>query len=238
MCIPGGPAVIGSDTERPNERPRHQVEISTFYLDRFEVTNEQYARCEKAGACPRRIAPDPSFLAPTQPAVPLTWHAASAYCGWAGKRLPTEAEWEKAARGGPEGRTYPWGEEPPDCTRAQYDPCPPLTTRPVGSFAAGAYGLHDMAGNGYEWVADWESGCYEGCTDACGAACLGRDPQGPCGGAPACPGRVRRTIKGGSWFWPPAQMRGSWRRPQKPASGVHRLSVRCASSTPAPAAPP
>src|SRR5262245_54769176 len=151
-CIPGGPAVIGSDDHHANEKPRHTVEISTFYIDRFEVSNRQYEQCEQAGACPGRILPDRTFLGPDQPAVPITWHVAHTYCIWAGKRLPTEAEWEKVARGGSEGRMYPWGSEPSTCDRAQTQGCPPDTTKPIGSFPAGPYGVHDMAGNGYEWV--------------------------------------------------------------------------------------
>lgn len=230
-CIPGGPAVVGSADGEPNERPRHEVTVSTFYLDLREVTNAQYAACEEAGGCKRRIPAAPSFNAPDQPAVPLTWSMAHAYCRWAGKRLPTEAEWEKAARGGTEAREFPWGDEPSTCERAQSVGCPPETTLPVGSLPAGAYGLFDMAGNGYEWVQDWATGCYEGCPTACGDACLGRDPRGPCAGAAECEGFAQRILKGGSWYWPADHGRGAWRRPQKTNSGQHRYSVRCASSS-------
>jgi len=232
VCVPGGPAVIGSDDERPNERPRHEVEISTFYIDRYEVTNADYEACEKAGACPPRILPDRTFLGPNQPAVPVTWHAARDYCAWAGKRLPTEAEWEKAARGGAEGRRFPWGDEEATCARAQTAGCPPGTTKPVGSFPAGAYGIHDLAGNGYEWVSDWASPCYGNCRGACGEDCSGTDPRGPCAGAPTCKGHKRRVLKGGSWRWAAGEARGSWRRLEDPRSGAHRLSARCASSRP------
>ena len=232
VCIPGGPAIIGSDEGEANERPRHEVIVSTFYLDRHEVTNAAYAACEEAGGCDKRIPSAPAFNKPTQPAVPLTWPMAHAYCVWAGKRLPTEAEWEKAARGGTEGREFPWGDEPSTCERAQSVGCPPETTLPVGSLPAGAYGLFDMAGNGYEWVQDWATGCYNGCPTACGDACQGRDPAGPCAGAPECDGFTQRVLKGGSWYWPAHHGRGACRRPQKSNSGQHRYSVRCASSTP------
>jgi formylglycine-generating enzyme required for sulfatase activity len=231
-CVPGGPAVIGSDDHHANEKPRHTVEISTFYIDRFEVSNRQYEQCEQAGACPGRILPDRSFLGPDQPAVPLTWHVAHTYCLWAGKRLPTEAEWEKVARGGSEGRVFPWGSEAATCERAQTQGCPPDTTRPVGSFPAGPYGVHDMAGNGYEWVNDWASGGYEGAAAPCGAACRGLDPTGPCGGAPFCKGQDMRVLKGGSWRWAADEARGSWRRMELAASGAHRLGMRCASTGP------
>ncbi len=232
VCVAGGPTVIGSDDARPNERPRHEVEVSTFYIDRHEVTNADYQACEKAGACPGRILPDPTFLGPTQPAVPVSWHAAQDYCAWAGKRLPTEAEWEKAARGGAEGRRFPWGTQDASCDRAQTAGCPPNTTKPVGSFPAGAYGIHDLAGNGYEWVSDWASPCYDGCRGACGADCQGTDPLGPCAGAPTCKGHKRRVLKGGSWRWAADEARGSWRRLEDPASGAHRLSARCATTRP------
>ena len=232
VCIPGGPAGIGTAAGEANERPRHEGPVSTFYLDRHEVTNADYAACEEAGGCKTRIPSDPAFNPPTPPAVPLTWPMAHAYCVWAGKRLPTEAEWEKAARGGPSAHPFPWGDEPSTCERAQSVGCPPETTLPVGSLPAGAYGLFDMAGNGYEWVQDWATGCYDGCPTACGDACMGRDPAGPCAGAPECDGFTQRILKGGSWYWPANHGRGAWRRAQKTNSGQHRYSVRCASSTP------
>lgn len=231
VCIPGGDAVIGS-TESPRESPRHEVEVSTFYVDRYEVRNKDYEACERAKVCTERILPDRSFLGPDQPAVPLTWPMAHAYCAWAGKRMLTEAEWEKVARGGEEARAYPWGNEPPTCERGQFQGCAPGTTKNVGSFPAGPYGVFDMAGNGYEWVQDFGSDCYAGCEHACGDACLGLDPQGPCSGASQCKSTTKRTLKGGSWFWPAEQGRGAHRRPEEPRSGVHRLSVRCASTVP------
>jgi hypothetical protein len=232
VCIPGGPAVVGSAEHEARERPPHTVEIATFYLDRYEVTNAAYEACERARACPPRVLPDKAFLAPEQPAVPITWHGAHAYCLWAGKRLPSEAEWEKAARGGLEARLYPWGDAPASCERAQTAGCGPGTTLRVGSLPAGAYGLFDMAGNGYEWVQDWASACYDGCASACGSACTRADPHGPCGGGPLCAGRKMRVLKGGSWRWDAGEARGAWRRFELADSGAHRLSVRCASSWP------
>ena len=234
VCIPGGPAVIGADDRGKAEQPRHEVEISTFYVDKHEVTNAAYRACERAGACPRRTGMPRSyraFLKPDLPAIPIQFRMAHDYCIWAGKRLPSEAEWEKVARGGAEARTYPWGEDPPSCEKAAYKGCVPEKTRAVGSFPAGPYGVHDMAGNGYEWVNDWATGCYDGCDDPCGAACTGRDPLGPCHGLRRCKGRTRRVLKGGSWYWPADQLRGSHRRAQRQVSGIHRLSFRCASST-------
>ncbi|MFC1609502.1 SUMF1/EgtB/PvdO family nonheme iron enzyme [Myxococcota bacterium] len=235
VCIPGGPAVIGADDQDSSEKPRHVVEIPTFYVDKHEVTNGAYQKCEKAGVCRRRRklpASYKGFLKPDQPAIPIKWRMAHTYCVWAGKRLPSEAEWEKVARGGMEERLYPWGEQSPTCERAAYKGCSPAKTRAVGSFAPGPFGVYDMAGNGYEWVRDWASDCYGNCRKPCGDACLGLDPLGPCDGTPHCRGHTHRVLKGGSWYWPPEQMRGSHRRGENPASGMHRLSFRCASTTP------
>jgi hypothetical protein len=230
VCVPGGNAVIGSS--EPHESPIHTVEISTFYVDKYEVTNADYEACEKAKVCPKRIPPDPAFMHASLPAVPLSWYMAHTYCIWAGKRMLTEAEWEKVARGGEEAREYPWGKDPPSCDKSQFVGCAPGTTKPVGSFPPGPYGVYDMAGNGYEWVADWASDCYGGCDKACGDACLGLDPQGVCSAAAECKAASKRTLRGGSWYWPGELGRGAARRANKPNSGMHRLSVRCASTTP------
>ena len=129
VCIPEGSAVIGSDEHLASEKPRHDVEISTFFIDKFEVTNGQYAACEKAGHCPKRRGMPRSyktFLEDDLPAIPIAWRMAHKYCVWAGKRLPTEAEWEKVARNGDEGRLYPWGGEAPTCDKANYKECKPM----------------------------------------------------------------------------------------------------------------
>ena len=185
----------------------------------------------RAGECALTRHYD-DFEDPRQPVVAIDWFNARAYCLWAGKRLPTEAEWEKASRG-TDGRTYPWGEERATCARAALRGCEPDTTRAVGSFDPGAWGLYDMAGNAYEFVQDWYSSCYRGCTGECGAECDGPDPQGPCAGADECPGRNRRILKGGSWYWGPDKARSAHRRPMRADHHGHRLGFRCAMSAPA-----
>jgi hypothetical protein len=229
-CIPGGSYVRGDDRGEADERPAAELEVSTFYLDRFEVTNEEFRRCMEAGACELQHH-YPHFNEPRQPVVAVDWLNARAYCAWAGKRLPTEAEWEKAARGG-DGRPYAWGEEPPTCERAMYRGCEPEWARPVGTFAPGPWGVHDLAGNAYEFVQDWYAPCYRGCSGECGEACFGRDPRGPCTGADECPGREKRVLRGGSWFWPADQLRTANRRGMRPDSGGHRLGFRCALDAP------
>ncbi len=231
VCVPGGPSIMGSNDHEAREKPQHTVEVSTFYIDKYEVTNKVYEACENAGVCPKRIMPDKTFLHDDQPAVPVTWFGARAYCNWAGKRLPTEAEWEKAARGG-DDRVYPWGSEAATCDRAQTEGCAPGTTKPVGSFTPGPYGIYDMAGNGYEWTNDWASACYENCQEACGKNCLGEDPWGACGGSPVCKGNKQHVLKGGSWRWAATEARGAWRRFEEPGTGAHRLSARCVATTP------
>ncbi len=230
-CVPGGNAVVGS-AATPLEGPQHTVEISTFYVDKHEVTNAEYEACEKAKVCPPRApAPEAALAGAKQPAVPLQWSMAHAYCVWAGKRMLTEAEWEKVARGGEEAREYPWGKDAPSCDRGQFQGCAPNKSKDVGAFAAGAYGVFDMAGNGIEWVQDWASDCYGGCDHACGEACLGLDPQGVCSGAQVCKASGKRGLRGGSWLSPGSRARGAARASAKPSS-PDGASVRCAASTP------
>ena len=158
VLVPAGPFDMGHEG---NRRP---VVLDDFYLDMHEVTNARYRRfVAQTGHRPPPAWEDASLTRPDQPVVGLAWSDADAYCRWAGKRLPTEAEWEKSARGGLVGKAYPWGEEPPGPAgpyRANFDTGPtgdadgfPKTSQ-VGSFAPNGYGLFDMAGNVWEWCAD------------------------------------------------------------------------------------
>lgn len=164
VFVPGGDFRMGSpddDTQAfANEKPEHVVFVPSFWIDRAEVTNAQYQLCVASGQCtlpsgfdsPTRINyyNDPQYA--DYPVLWVNWAQANAYCAWAGRRLPTEAEWEKAARGG-DGRLYPWGDQPPDNTLLNFNLAAQDTTR-VGSFPNGAspYGALDMAGNVVEWV--------------------------------------------------------------------------------------
>jgi formylglycine-generating enzyme required for sulfatase activity len=160
--IPAGAFTMGSETGDADERPLHKVELARFSIDRFEVTQAQYQRCVEAGYC-RRAKQYPDNIGSKLPVVGVTWGDASRYCDWAGKRLPTEAEWERAAKG-TDARTYPWGAGL-QCAKANFGsflgdgPCSginPGRILPVGSRKAGASpaGVQDMAGNVWEWVAD------------------------------------------------------------------------------------
>jgi formylglycine-generating enzyme required for sulfatase activity len=205
VYVPAGEFEMGSTEGSDNEKPVHTVALEGFWIDRTEVTNAQYRRCVQAGDC----SPPKGSSSSTResyygngtyddyPVIQVTWQQAAAYCAWAEARLPTEAEWEYAARG-PEGRVFPWGDEF-DGTRLNYCDvnCPEqwadetvddgyADTAPVGSYPGGASwcGALDMVGNVWEWVADW-LGDYPS----------GRQvsPTGPSSGE-------YRVDRGGSWF--------------------------------------
>jgi formylglycine-generating enzyme required for sulfatase activity len=179
VYIPGGEFWMGCDRQNPYEyqcsynifhydEPVRRVQIDTFEIDKYEVTNQEYLECMNAGVCsaPRvtdMLYRDSYALAPV---LYVSWWDAQDYCAWEGKRLPTEAEWEKAARGVIDTRRWPWGNEDPDCSQASHNGlnrdgiCPTAPARTgiqlVGMRPRGAspYGVHDMAGNAFEWVQD------------------------------------------------------------------------------------
>ncbi len=254
VCIPGGKSYVGAhpkDKEaRPNEQPQIELFVQTFYMDQYEVTNAEFDECVKTGACTKWYNINhpmyKDYRKPKQPATPITWYQARDFCRWKGKRLPSEAEWEKVARGGEKNTIYPWGDEAPSCDKASYEECnlyglkrrsedykDIYPTKEVGSYPPGHYGVYDMAGNGYEWVNDWYTPCRTGCGEkSCGKSCLGENPKGPCDGRYPCPGFQTKILKGGSWWWTKSQMRASWRREEVMRTGGHRLSFRCAADSP------
>jgi formylglycine-generating enzyme required for sulfatase activity len=202
VYVPAGEFLMGSTDDDPDaydyEKPQHTVYLDAFWIDRTEVTNAQYRRCVEADACKKPGCWDDNDLnAPDQPVVCVTWNDAQAYAAWVGGRLPTEAEWEKAARG-TDGRIYPWGNRPPNCSRANYSGCLGKADS-VGSYTSGAspYGVLDMAGNVWEWVADrYHEGTY--------ARSPARNPQGPDSGD-------RRAVRGGAFSDDPGVVRCAYR---------------------------
>lgn len=160
--IPGGPFTMGIDSGSPDEGPAHEVDVAAFQMDKFEVTNADFATfveatgyqtdAEKMGAS-RTWRDDYGDGEDNHPVVRVTWNDAVAYCTWLDKRLPSEAEWEKAARG-PEGFTYPWGDDW-DPSQANVKESGLRGTTAVGSYPPNGYGLHDIAGNVWEWTNDW-----------------------------------------------------------------------------------
>src|SRR5262245_31901274 len=144
---------MGWDAGDPSERPSHEVWVGAFAIARHPVTNADYGRyLEATRAAPPRFWGEPDFADPRQPVVGLSWDEASALAAWMGARLPTEAEWEKAARGGLPGARFPWGEDRPELRFTR----PP----PVGSTPPNAFGLTDLSGVCHEWCADWFDPTY------------------------------------------------------------------------------
>jgi sulfatase modifying factor 1 len=239
-CVPAGPFLRGSDEGPEHARPAARVWLQTYYMDLNEVTYAEYKACVKARKCDPSGPGYTDFDRPRQPINGIRWFDADKYCRAQGKQLPTEAQWEKAARG-PDGALHPWGDEPATCERAIIKDSSgrscgvkklyskPETGRPfeVGSRPAYRYGLHDMSGNSWEWVADWYAKDYA----TCGAECAGVEPRGPCGGAEQCAGYRRKIVRGGSWYWDAAHATAIYRRAHYPENQpFHHFGFRCAAS--------
>jgi formylglycine-generating enzyme len=249
VLIPAGEFYMGSDDQRVDERPQRQVYLDAFEIDRYEVANAQYQRfVEATGRKPPLYWNGNHFLAGQAdiPVVGIGWQDADAYCEWAGKRLPTEAEWEKACRGA-DGRRYPWGDEwHPNrlntwfiledldtniwdvawsfLQTGQIDPGMP-GLRPVGTFLEGAspYGVMDLAGNASEWVWDWYN--WSGYWDLPARNPKVEDPP------------WNHSLRGSAWFIPYGdqneaqdQSRCSRRNSSHAAYGDARTGFRCAQS--------
>ena len=188
VSIAAGEFVMGSESGGNNEGPEHPVWIDAFALAKFPVTRGQYAEfLAETGHQPPRYWYEERFADPQQPAVAPSWYDAQAYCAWLSQRqgkpvrLPTEAEREKAARGGLAGRDYPWGDQlPADCSGGYQGPL-----AKVGGEGPNGYGLWDMSAGVHEWCADWYDADYYRVAPY-------RNPQGPGTG-------VRRVARGGSW---------------------------------------
>jgi formylglycine-generating enzyme required for sulfatase activity/TolB-like protein len=154
VFIPAGDFTMGSTTGEPETRPSHAVHLGPYLIDRHEITIEQYRQCAAAGSCSDEDDQDLPVM-PGRPVVNVSWHQAYDYCRWLNKRLPSEAEWEKAARAN-ENHLFPWGNDI-DCSRSVFAACSLTRPEAPGSRPTGAspYGVQDMAGNVAEWVLDW-----------------------------------------------------------------------------------
>lgn len=226
IYIPAGEFWMGADESdfeaSDSERPLHNVYLSAFWIDQTEVTNRMYALCVQAGACdpPREIRSktrsvyfgEPQYE--DYPVIYVSWEQADDYCAWAGRRLPSEAEWEKAARG-TDGRMFPWGNSPAGIRLANFENFVGDTDE-AGSYPAGAspYGVLDMAGNVSEWVKDWY-------VNSAYSESRYKNPTGPVSGE-------FRLIRGGSWFNPARSIRSSARLWNYPDLQSDTLGFRCA----------
>jgi formylglycine-generating enzyme len=198
--VPAGWFQMGCDTGQDNEQPIHRVWIDEFLLAAHQVTNENYAPfLRDTESQPPPFWTDTAFNHPQQPVVAVSWHEALRYCEWLSAsaeaaaasrtfRFPTEAEWERASRGGRESALYPWGDTPPQSLRNYADRCADYWQRgpePVGRAEPNAYGLYNMCDNVHEWCSDWYAPDYY-------AVSPERNPRGPETG-------TRRASRGGSW---------------------------------------
>ena len=206
-----------------NEKPEHQIYLDAFYMDKYEVTNALYKDCIEAGGCtlPQNSSSNTrsSYYDNSEfndyPVVYIDWSQSKAYCEWRGASLPTEAQWEKAARGADE-RSYPWGEGL-DCDKANYSHCKSGDTTPVGSYENGKspYGIYDLSGNVWEWVADWYDSNYY-------ANSPSTNPLGPASGQ-------YRILRGGAsgyynYYGPTAYARNKYSQ----EFGSFNIGFRCA----------
>jgi serine/threonine-protein kinase len=224
VYVPAGSFEMGSG-DNVDEMPPHPVTLDAFWIDKTEVTNGEYAKCVAAKACqpPRRITSNLKDLYYGNsryadfPVIWMNWSTAQAYCHWAGRRLPTEAEWEKAARD-TDGRTYPWGNNPPDKTLLNFNEVIKDVTQ-TGSYPVGAspYGALDMAGNVWEWAADWYA------VDTY-AKSLDHNPLGPHLG-------TLRILRGGSFRYNARGVTTTYRFSKDPTFSSDETGFRCALSS-------
>ncbi|MDH4187824.1 MAG: SUMF1/EgtB/PvdO family nonheme iron enzyme, partial [Nitrospira sp.] len=223
VLVPVGEFIMGSDKGDDDEQPIHRVFLDSFYIDKFEVTNGRFAKFVEV------ILSEPPWgfsdketpvVYSDRPVRWVNWMEAMGYCLWAGKRLPTEAEWEKAARG-TDGRIYPWGNDPPTTAHAVYglkegaDMVAPIGNRDKGK---SPYGAHDLAGNLYEWVIDWYDDQFYSINPSI-------NPRGPAEG-------TAKVQRGGSYINSPYRLRSTFRTKGDPTEHDPNVGFRCAQDIP------
>ena len=220
--VPAGEFIMGSQGGPADEQPAHRVYVDAFFMDKYEVSVGQYAEFLKATSL--EAPPDWDIMNQPQhqkrPVVNMDWADAATYCKWAGKRLPTEAEWEKAARG-TDGRIYPWGNETPTGLHANFGKKEwnnHAALLPVGKLEDGKspYGIYDMAGNAWEWVSDWYDHDYYKNSPS-------QNPAGPSS-------TKFKVLRGGSWSNTQDDLRSANPHIYDPASRYHNVGFRCAKT--------
>lgn len=224
VLVPAGTFMMGSD-EYDDEKPVHRVYLDAYFIDQYELTTTRYAKFLAETNYQKPYGWHEVNLAShgNHPVIGVMWHHANVYCRWAGKRLPTEAEWEKAARG-TDGRTYPWGNDVPNSRHANFNKgawTGYTTLTSVKNHVAGKspYGAYDMAGNVWEWVSDWYDEDYY-------KSAQKQNSKGP-------PSGEYRVIRGGSWTNDPENLRSANRlKVLTPDWYNFGIGVRCAQDAP------
>ncbi len=221
VLVPAGEFTMGS-TMADDEKPVHRVYLDAFYMDKYHETVGQYAKYLEA--TDKEAPPEWDIMNQPRhqkrPVVNVSWFDAASYCKWAGKRLPTEAEWEKAARG-TDGRLYPWGNEAPTRLHANFGKkkwANHMALVPVGMFELGKspYGIYDLAGNAWEWVNDWYDHDYYKKSPT-------KNPQGPTSGK-------SKVVRGGNWLYVQEFLRSSFRFNAEPSGRQFGYGFRCAKT--------
>ena len=224
VLIPAGSFEMGDHLDNmENALPVHTVELDAFYMDRYEVTVGQFKKFVRESKYSYNRWNDVVVFSPTDdhPMSYVNWYAATAYAKWAGKRLPTEAEWEYAARGGLRGKRYPWGDDitHEDANYADMDGKDEWQyCAPTGSFDPNRYGLYDVAGNVWEWCADWYGEGYYISSPL-------KDPPGP------STGRIR-VLRGGAWYYAVDALRVTYRIGRYPMVANFGCGFRCVADMP------